>query len=221
MSEVRRYGAEMKKSGTSPMYASVSGQWVHWDIYSALAAQRDEGLAREAELKDAAEGYRVWGGGIRIEREALQQRLAEAEKLLNSPELHDFAKGEVNEAAHQRGRWASDNDSGKSPADWFWLIGYLAQRAMTAQMAGNTDKALHHCISTAAALNNWHAAISGANSDMRPGIASPGDADVEKAAAPVVNLPRRKVKTEYSTPEEDAQADAWNAALDAVQELNR
>lgn len=86
----------------------------------------------------------------------------------------------VNEAAHQRGRWASDHDSGKSPADWFWLIGYLAQKAMTAQMTGNTDKALHHCISTAAALNNWHAAISGANSDMRPGIAGPGCADGEK-----------------------------------------
>ena len=72
MSEVRRYGAEIKNSGTSPMFASVSGQWVHWDDHSALAAdlasavadkeaygqnaidlrkQRDEGLAREAELR--------------------------------------------------------------------------------------------------------------------------------------------------------------------------
>jgi len=29
------------------------------------------------------------------------------------------------------------------------------------------------------------------------------------------------MEAEYSTAEEDAQADAWNAALDAVQELNR
>lgn len=154
-------------------------------------------------------------------QDALQQRLAEAEKLLNSAELPDFAKSVVNEVAHQRGRWTSDHDSGKSPADWLRLIGYLEQKAMTAQMAGNTDKALHYCISTATALNNWHAAISGANSDMRLGIASPGDADSEKAPRPVVNLPRRKMKTEYSIAEEDAQAEAWNAALDAVQELNR
>jgi hypothetical protein len=52
-------------------------------------------------------------------------------------------------------------------------------------------------------------------------LASPGCADGEKAPVPALNLPRRKVKTEYSTAEEDAQADAWNAALDAVQELNR
>ncbi|MDY1046619.1 hypothetical protein SOM55_07385 [Pseudomonas coleopterorum] len=203
--------------------------------YDALAAQRDEGLAREAELlkqrdallaaqnaaieglpepvgyvgamnlrnlaimpgrcsvemenvpfrKDAVELVRLDAitplfARLQHERDDLQQRLAEAEKLLNSPELHDFAKGVVNEAAHQRGRWASDHDSGKSPADWFWLIGYLAQKAMTAQMAGNTDKALHHCISTAAALNNWHAAISGANSDMRPGITIPGCTDGEQ-----------------------------------------
>lgn len=50
---------------------------------------------------------------------------------------------------------------------------------------------------------------------------SPGGADAQKTSAPALNIPRRKVKTEYSTPEEDAQADAWNAALDAVQELNR
>lgn len=51
-------------------------------IERKLRHERDEGLAREAELKDAAEGYRVWGGGMRLERDALQQRLAEAEKLL-------------------------------------------------------------------------------------------------------------------------------------------
>ena len=52
-------------------------------------------------------------------------------------------------------------------------------------------------------------------------LSIPGGANEEKSPAPGLNLPRRKVKTEYSTAEEDAQADAWNAALDAVQELNR
>jgi hypothetical protein len=52
-------------------------------------------------------------------------------------------------------------------------------------------------------------------------LSDPGCADSERAPAPAVNLPYRKVKTEYSTAKEDAQADAWNAVLDAMQELNR
>ncbi|ELT3989976.1 hypothetical protein ACXVSK_11365 [Pseudomonas aeruginosa] len=39
--------------------------------------------------------------------------------LIDSPELHDFAKGVVLEAAHQRKRWGSQHDTGKQPADWF------------------------------------------------------------------------------------------------------
>lgn len=106
-----------------------------------------------------------------------QARVAELEALINSPELHDFAKGVTLEAAHQRSRWGSSHDSGKTPADWFWLIGYLAQKALAAQMAGDTDKALHHCISTAAAMNNWHASISGVNTSMRPGIEPPKEGE--------------------------------------------
>jgi hypothetical protein len=46
--------------------------------------------------------------------------------LLNTPEIHDFIKAVPLEAAHQRQRWGSDHDDGKTAADWFWLIGYLA-----------------------------------------------------------------------------------------------
>lgn len=92
---------------------------------------------------------------------------------LNAPELHDFAKGVVIEAAHQRHRWGSEQDAGKDPQDWFWLIGYLAGKALRAHVDGDTTKALHHTISTAAALNNWHAAILGASNKMRPGIETP------------------------------------------------
>lgn len=89
--------------------------------------------------------------------------------LVNSPELHDFARGTVLEAAHQVERWGTEHDNGKTPADWFWLVGYLAGKALHAHTSGNTEKALHHTISTAGALANWHRAINGAN-DMRPGI---------------------------------------------------
>lgn len=104
------------------------------------------------------------------------QRIAQLEAALNTPEVDDFAKGVVAEAQHQRQRWPSEQDAGKTAWDWFWLIGYLAQKAATAQIAGDQGKALHHTISTAAALANWHAAITGQHSTMRPGIAAQVDA---------------------------------------------
>ena len=107
------------------------------------------------------------------ERDRLRERVAELETQLNTPELHDFAGGVVSEAQHQRARWGVENDAGKTPADWFWLLGYLAGKALAAANAGNAEKALHHCISSAAALANWHAHLSGASTAMRPGIEPP------------------------------------------------
>jgi hypothetical protein len=92
--------------------------------------------------------------GLRAENEAMKA-------LLNTPEVDDFAKGAVLEAAHQRQRWGSSHDAGKTPFDWFWLVGYLAQKAAAAAVAGDNDKARHHTISTASALANWHLALSG------------------------------------------------------------
>lgn len=113
---------------------------------------------------------------LRDKSKELETKLRAAEeerdaalKLLNAPELHSFRDGVVLEAAHQRQRWPSDHDEGKKPADWFWLIGYLAGKALHAQTAGNVEKALHHTISTAAALNNWHASILN-KTNMRPGL---------------------------------------------------
>jgi hypothetical protein len=107
---------------------------------------------------------------------ALTADLASAERerdaaraLLNSPELLSFRDGVVLEAAHQRQRWPAEDDAGKTPADWFWLVGYLAGKALHAHASGNTEKALHHTISSAAALANWHAAIL-SKTDMRPGL---------------------------------------------------
>ena len=103
--------------------------------------------------------------------------LAEVERdqallTLNTPELHDFARAVRLEGAHQRERWGTEHDEGKTPADWFWLIGYLAGKALASHLKGDADKALHHTITAAAALANWHSAILG-NTNMRPGIARP------------------------------------------------
>lgn len=90
--------------------------------------------------------------------------------IVNTPETRDFMAGVPIEATHQRERWGSDHDEGKGPFDWFWLIGYLAQKAAASAVAGDLDKAKHHTISTAAALANWHAALAGIDNSMRPGI---------------------------------------------------
>lgn len=91
----------------------------------------------------------------------LEAKIEALEAHLNTPELENFAAGVVSEAQHQRARWGSEHDATKTGADWFWLIGYLAQKALYAELAGDKDKALHHCISTASVLANWHSALSG------------------------------------------------------------
>jgi hypothetical protein len=102
-------------------------------------------------------------------------RIAELEAKINTPVTDDWFEGVRLEAVHQQERWGSDHDAGKTPLDWFWLIGYLAQKAAHSAIAGDADKAKHHTISTAAALRNWHRHIVGEDTSMRPGIMPPAD----------------------------------------------
>lgn len=120
----------------------------------------------------------TWSASAGSATRRLMDEIAELKAELNTPEVRDFAKGVVLEAAHQRERWGDDHDAGKSPWDWFWLIGYLAQKAAAAAELENLDKALHHTISTAAALANWHLALTGTDERMRPGIAPPASEGV-------------------------------------------
>jgi hypothetical protein len=89
--------------------------------------------------------------------------------MINSPELHRFLLAVRIEAIHQVERWGTAHDRAKRPADWFWLVGYLAGKALHAAIAADAEKALHHCISSAAALYNWHCAIKGLDVRMCPG----------------------------------------------------
>lgn len=100
---------------------------------------------------------------------AIADAIDEREALINSPELEQFLRGTHVEAVHQVERWGVAHDRAKRPADWFWLVGYLGGKALHAAIAGDIDKARHHCISTAAALYNWHCAISGSDVRMCPG----------------------------------------------------
>lgn len=103
------------------------------------------------------------GQAILAEREAMNAKI-------NSPETENWMAGVPLEAAHQIERWGAGHDLGKTAWDWFWLVGYLAQKAASAQLSGDVQKAKHHTISTAAALLNWHRNLTGESTAMRPGI---------------------------------------------------
>ena len=105
-----------------------------------------------------------------------RDRIYYLSQLINSPETEDFLQGVRLEAAHQVDRWGEAHDRDKSAENWFWLVGYLTGKALRAALTGDRTKALHHCISSAAALLNWHKTIrqdatgcgAGADNDIRP-----------------------------------------------------
>lgn len=92
-------------------------------------------------------------------RDTSSKRIAELEGLINTAETSDWLKGVPLESAHQIERWGQQHDLRKTPWDWFWLIGCLAQKAAAAHLAGDIDKAQHHTITTGAALLRWHRLI--------------------------------------------------------------
>lgn len=109
--------------------------------------------------------------GVESAIEALRAERDRFDTRLNTPEIHDFGQAVVLEAAHQRERWAAD-DPRKGDSDWFWLIGYLAGKAlhtpimkdcaeglMFAPANDILDKKLHRIITVAAACANWHAFV--------------------------------------------------------------
>ena len=90
------------------------------------------------------------------EIERLRGRVDELEGLINTPETEDFIEGVKIEAAHQIVRWGLDHDADKTPWDWFWLIGYVSQKAAVAMLSGDIQKAKHHMVTTASVMLNWH-----------------------------------------------------------------
>lgn len=107
----------------------------------------------------------------------LRDEVARLQSLINTPHTFDFMQAVQLEAVHQRERWGSEHDEGKTDADWFWLIGYLAGKALH-----KPENQLHHIITTAAACLNWHAARAGV---VYIGVAN--RADFDKLALPVTD----------------------------------
>jgi hypothetical protein len=102
--------------------------------------------------------------------EGLVAEVTRLRDLIGRPYVGAWLDEVLVEAAHQRERWGAAHDVGKAPADWFWLVGYLAGKLLAAHCAGDLTKARHHTVSTAAALAHWAAQISGDESVMRPGL---------------------------------------------------
>lgn len=167
-----KYSAERDEDndGDYVAYADVAEAIAYWNhtVVDTIAAPSDLSTQLREYAGNNSYSHNDYANTMRQAADEFDR----LRTLLNTPELHDFAKGVVLEAAHQQERWGSSHDGGKEPSDWFWLIGYLGGKALKAHIDGNTEKALHHTISTAAALANWHAAILG-KTNMRPGIEPP------------------------------------------------
>lgn len=89
---------------------------------------------------------------------------------INTPIVDDWFEGVRIEAAHQQEHWGSSHDAGKTPSDWFWLLGYLGGKALASAILGDIEKAKHHTVSSGAAMFNWWRALNGdPDAKMRPG----------------------------------------------------
>lgn len=127
----------------------------------------------EPDIRKMAQGRMDAMVMFRGERNEARANLAEASKMWDGPETTDWFEGVRKEAAFQVAKWGKNHDDGKNPEDWFWLLGYLAGKALAAQFSGDEEKAKHHTISAGAALLNWHARMSKLASMFRPGIEAP------------------------------------------------
>lgn len=116
------------------------------------------------------------------------------DKLINNPQTDEFIGAVRSEMAHQVERWGHAHDRDKSAQAWFWLVGYLSGKALRAAICGDRGKALHHCVSSAAALGNWFKAVQADTTGCGDG----SDADLAQ-------LDRRVMPRLPAEPREDDQ----------------
>ena len=181
--------------GVTPRFASQAAReilrlrTVLADYESRMEAEAERLRAENESHRVILAGWRACGEENDAEidslRSSLSEKEAEIERLrakadaydrVNTPELYEFVSATENEALHQREKWARNGDEGKSDADWFWLIGYLAGKALhnpAKDGMPDRDARLHRIVTIAAAAANWHAATLGTYCAMRPGSPIP------------------------------------------------
>lgn len=111
--------------------------------------------------------------------EKAEEELEALRGIVDTPATRIFLEAIPLEAAHQIRRFGVDHDAGKEPEDWFWVLGWLAGKAVHAARSNDVEKAKHHTISSAAVLLNWHRRLSGEDQSFRPGIDPPDSSGEE------------------------------------------
>ena len=107
---------------------------------------------------------------MQLSKDEILAELLRLQSEIDTPHTEDFLESVKLEMAHQRERWGTSHDAGKTDPDWFWLIGYLAGKALKSLNDKDIEKGKHHLITSAAALGNWFFAVTGQDNRMRPGI---------------------------------------------------
>lgn len=176
--------------------AALEGEVEH--TKRALARERAELLR----IRERAAGY-CWdvpGVDPETDTEAFvtiaidRARAGDAlRETINTPQVADFVAAMQNEAAHQRERWGVEHDAGKRVEDWVTLYTYLLGKLAVAHWANDQAKLLHHVITVGAVALNMHAALTGADTRMRPGI-GPRDEETEDAVLVVIESTTGKPK---------------------------
>lgn len=119
------------------------------------------GVRRGGEIADLVDAERAKRRALEEKCGRLEDRLKAILETINSPLHNEWLEAVRIESGHQVLRYPPEHDANKTALDWFWLIGYLAQKAVFAALSGDLEKAKHHTISTGAALFNWHRHIQG------------------------------------------------------------
>jgi len=98
--------------------------------------------------------------GLPIRADLIDAAADEIDRLraaLDQPDPTAFMAAADIEARYQMTHW---NDAHKTDADWFWLVGHLAGKALHIGEAEGRTKLLHRVTTVAAAAANWHRSIA-------------------------------------------------------------
>lgn len=118
----------------------------------------DADIQRIRDLRKANEMLQDANGKLRLQNVELRRKNDELRKLLNTPMYEPFIEAVKAEILHQGQEWRQQvyDDATKTPDDWFDVMFFLSRKIIHALDYGDTEKALHHCISTSALLGHWH-----------------------------------------------------------------
>ena len=123
---------------------------------AAVELSQHHGAKVESLLRERAQLMR--------EAQDLRAEVDRLAGLLNTPHTGNFFDSVQLEAGHQVLRWGTEHDHHNEPTDWFWLIGFLAGKAVSIP-----EKRKHHIISSAAVLLNWYRRETGDEHTFQPG----------------------------------------------------